>query len=72
MRVLESALFFYCQKIYSYAIPDGNMLSEAGWMICRLSVLLIICFADNVLIFIFFSIVSNGTKVEARVEGSVW
>ena len=48
------------------------MLSEAGWMICRLSVLLIICFADNVLIFIFFAIVSNGTKVEARVEGSVW
>ena len=32
-----------CHKIY--AIPDGNMLSEAGWMICRLSVLL--CMVSN-------------------------
>ena len=41
----ESALFFYCQRIYSYAIADGNVLSEAGWMICRLSVVL--CIVSN-------------------------
>ena len=38
---MRSILICCCQKISSYAIPDGNMLSKAGylWMICRLSVL---------------------------------
>ena len=39
MRVPECALFCCCQKICSYAILDGNMLSEAGWMISIFSVL---------------------------------